>query len=211
MKVVTLKAEPRAGAGTAHARRLRRAGALPAVVYGEGREPRHIAVDTRAFRHALDHGARVIDLEMDEIGAARVLLKDVQWDALGVRVVHADFLRLHPEHELELAVPLHFEGTPKGLSSGGVMTVLSDTLEVACLPADIPEFITVVVADLDVGGAVHAGEIPLPERVRLAVDAADVIVSVAIPRAPSAPADAGEGDEAAEGDAAEGASSEDAD
>jgi len=210
MKVVTLKALPREPKGTGAARRVRHEGQLPAVVYGEGENPRHILLETRTFRHALDHGARVIDLEMDNVGSSRVLLKDVQFDALGAKVLHADFQRLHPDRKIHLGVPLTLEGLPKGVQDGGVLTVLSSTIEVRCLPADIPETIVLDISALQLGSSVHAGDVALPENVELAAEADQVLLSVAIPRGVGGE---GEGEGEAEGDAeaAEGASEESAD
>src|SRR5438132_13984558 len=119
MKVVSLKSESRQGSGKADARRSRAAGKVPAIVYGEGRPAESIALSTHEFRLAVSHGARVIDLEDGSAPAQRVLLSEVQYDALGMNPVHADFLRMDPNHEITLAVPIEFEGAPKGRADGG--------------------------------------------------------------------------------------------
>src|SRR5688572_16341203 len=100
MKVVSLKMEAREGTGTRLARRMRAAGKVPAIVYGEGRTPESIALSARDFRQAVVARARVIDLELDGSAAQRVLLAEVHYDALGVNPVHADFLRMDPNHEI---------------------------------------------------------------------------------------------------------------
>jgi large subunit ribosomal protein L25 len=216
MKVVTLKTEMRNGTGKSQARRARREGKVPAIVYGEGKSPETIALPHHEFRMAVDGGARVIDLDIAARGVERVLLSEVQYDALGMNVVHADFLRMDPEHELELHVPIDFEGTPKGLAEGGVLTILRDTLKVRCLPRDIPERFLLEVSGLGLNESVSAGKIELPAGVKLAQDPYDTIVTCAIPRVkveevPAAAAEAvtAEGAVAAEGasaaPAAEGA------
>jgi len=182
MKVVTLKAQQREARGTGEARRVRHAGGIPAVVYGEGGVPSHITVDTKSFRHAVEHGARVIDLEFEGSDASRVLLKDLQYDALGAKLLHADFLRLSPDHAIELSVPVDLFGTPRGVQEGGVLTVLSSTVTIRCLPRDIPEGITYEVAGIGLGDLLKAGDLTLPEGVELVDDIDTVLLSVTVPR-----------------------------
>ena len=182
MKVVTLKALEREPGGSAGARRTRRAGQMPAVVYGEGEIPSHITVDSATFRHAVESGARVIDLDNEEGADTRVLLKDLQYDALGLKLLHADFLRLSANTKIALAVPLELLGTPKGVQQGGVLTVQSGTVTLRCLPADIPENVAIDVSAMEMGESVKAGDVTLPENVELADDADQVLFTVAVPR-----------------------------
>ena len=204
MKVVTLKVEPREPSGKSGARRTRRGAKLPGVVYGEGERPRHIALDTKTFRHALEHGARVLDLEMEGFDAARALRKDRQWDAIGARLLHADFLRLNPEHELELNVPITFDGTPAGVLAGGVLNVPMDALPVRCLPQDIPEGFTVRIGDLQMGDAIHARDIEMPPKVALATDPDSIVVMVLVPRGADEDTAAAEGEDEGEPGETEG-------
>ena len=206
MKVVNLKGELRTSTGKSDARRSRREGRVPAIVYGEGKEPESVTLPHHEFRKAVDGGARVIDLDLAARGVERVLLSEVQFDPLGMNVVHADFLRMDPEHEISLGIPIDFEGTPKGLALGGVLTILRDSLSVRCLPRDIPERFTVDVSGLELNTSISAGKIPLPPGVKLAQDAHDTIVTCAIPRVKveEVPA-AAEGEVPAEGAPAEGA------
>jgi len=212
MKVVTLKAENRESLGSPESRRARRAGRLPVAVYSDGNDAAHITVDMRTFRHLLEHGARVIDL--DEAGStSRVLLKDVQFDALGRKLLHADFLRLSADKEIVLAVPLALEGTPKGVMEGGTLTTLRATVDVKCLPEDIPASIEVEISGLLLGESLKASDVMLPENVALATDPDAVMLTVAIPRGQKdededdeeGAEEGAEGDEATEGgDAAAG-------
>ncbi len=206
MKVVSLKSEVRPETGKGGARRTRNSGKVPAIVYGEGKVALAIALPQHAFRMAVDAGARVIDLETEGGPVERVLLSEVQFDPLGLNLIHADFKRMDPAHEITLAVPIDFDGTPKGLAEGGVLTILSDTLEVRCLPKDIPERFLIDVSSMELNTSISAGKIPLPPGVLLAQEAHDTIVTCAIPRVKveETPA-AGEGAVAVEGAAAEGA------
>lgn len=181
MKVVKLTSESRAKSGSSGARRERANGRIPVVVYGEGKAPQHLTVPAREFRKAVDAGARVVDLEAGA-GPERVLLSDVQYDAMGLQMLHADFLRMDPAHEITLRIPVRFEGAPKGLADGGVLTILRDVLAVRCLPKDIPEGLLVEVSGLALGESVEAGKVELPAGVKLAEDAHDVLVSCAMPK-----------------------------
>jgi large subunit ribosomal protein L25 len=205
MKVVSLKSEPRTEMGKSGARRARRGGHVPAIVYGEGKAPETIAVPQHEFRMAVDAGARVIDLAVGARAAERVLLSEVQFDALGMNLIHADFRRMDPDHEITLAVPIEFEGAPKGLADGGVLTILRDTLSIRCLPRYIPEKFVRDVSPMELNTSVHAGEIPLPEGVKLAEDEHDVICTCAIPRVKVEEAPVAAEAAAVEGAPAEGA------
>lgn len=207
MKVVTLKAQHRGPRGSGEARRVRRAGNIPAVVYGEGGDPSHITVDTKTFRHAIEHGARVIDLQFDGEDAARVLLKDLQYDALGAKLLHADFLRLSPDSEIELSVPVELFGTPQGVQAGGILTVLSSTVSVRCLPRNIPENITVDATGLAMGASLKAGDLTMPANVVLSGDPDQVLLSVTVPRGLKGQSGEDEGAEGGEA-AADGGESE---
>jgi large subunit ribosomal protein L25 len=205
MKVVSLKSEPRTETGKSGARRARRGGNVPAIVYGEGKEPETIALPQHAFRMAIDAGARVIDLAVGARAAERVLLSEVQFDALGMHLIHADFRRMDPDHEITLAVPIDFEGAPKGLADGGVLTILTVTLEIRCLPRDIPERFLVDVSGMELNTTITAGAIPLPAGVKLAEDPHDTICTCAIPRVKVEETPAAAEAAAAEGAPAEGA------
>ena len=182
MKVVKLTSDVRSASGSRGARRSRREGRVPAVIYGEGKAPQHVAVAGHEFRRAVDAGARVIDLAIGATEPERVLLTDVQFDAMGLRLIHADFRRMDPAHEITLRVPVSFEGAPKGLADGGVLTILRDVIAVRCLPRDIPEGFRIDVSGLALGESVEAGKVPLPEGVKLAEDAHDVIVGCTLPK-----------------------------
>jgi large subunit ribosomal protein L25 len=208
MKVVNLKSEMRTEMGKSGSRRTRRAGKVPAIIYGEGKDPETIALPGHEFRMAVDAGARVIDLDIASRGVERVLLSEIQFDPLGMNLVHADFLRMDPAHEIKLSVPIEFEGAPKGLALGGVLTILRDTLAIKCLPKDIPEKFVVDVSNMELNQTIQAGAIPLPSGVKLAEEAHDTICTCAIPRVKveePTPAEAAAAAAAAEGAPAEGA------
>jgi len=196
MKVVTMKTENRSPNGTSEARRTRRGGRLPAVIYGEEKGCEHVSLDMHDFTVELGRGARVIDLS-GEAGVQRVLLRDLQWDALGAKLLHADFVRTNPTKQLSLRVPVELSGIPKGIAEGGILSVPRRTVELSCLPGDIPERVEVDVTHLELGTSLLAGELTLPEKVSLAEDASTIIATILVPRGIG---DEEEADEATEGE-----------
>lgn len=208
MKVVTMKTETRAPDGKSGARRVRRGGRLPAVVYGGSENPAHVSLPTHEFEQAFTRGTRVLDLEGLEGGTTRVLLTDVQYDALGIRLLHADLFRVDPNRPLELNVPVELNGVPKGVGAGGILTVKNLTIRVACLPRHIPEGLEADITELELGATLFAREVSLPENVTLASEEDMPVVSIAIPRGVGK--DEEEAEEGAEGEQAEGGDGDDA-
>jgi large subunit ribosomal protein L25 len=178
MKEFVLKTEPRTETGTSAARRLRRDGRVPAVVYGQGEDPVHVVVDERDLSAALRHHAQVIDLELPE-GVQRTLIRELQLDTYGERVRHIDLLRVVVGEVVTTEVGLTFFGTPKGVTEGdGVLETPLTEVEIECVPSDIPESIEVDVRKLEVGDRIHVADLVLPEGVRILTEPGQLVASV---------------------------------
>ncbi len=177
MKRGILTVEKRDEAGSAAARRLRGAGRVPGVVYGGGGSPVHVAAAVREVEHALKTGVRILDLR---VGAESMpaLLKDVQYDSLGERLLHVDFQRLVKGKPIEIRVPLVFKGTPVGLKKEGVFNVVMSALEVHCLPEDVPESLEGEVSSLDIGQSIHVRDLRLPKGVTTKAPPEEVLAVV---------------------------------
>lgn len=194
MERVSLEASMRQRTGKEGARRLRRAGAIPAVVYGRGRKPVAVAVESRALRTALHTHAGtnvLIDLDIRVDGAADrqlVVIKELQRDIFSHEVIHVDFQAISLEETLEAHVPVILVGTPRGVAEGGLLDQHLREVVVECLPTQIPERLEVDVTGLRVGQAVHAGDLKMPEGVTLLTPPGDVVATVLAPRVEEAPA-----------------------
>jgi len=167
-----IKAQPRAASGTGASRRLRRAGQVPAIVYGGHQEPEMISVGHNELLKHLEHEAfysHVLDLEVDG-RSVKVVLKDLQRHPAKPFIQHVDFMRITQGEKLRMIVPLHFlnEERCKGVKMGGQVSHNINEIEIICLPRDLPEFIAVDMSDLDMGQIIHLSEIRLPEGVSLA-------------------------------------------
>ncbi len=186
------EAQARQAAGKPAARRLRREDKVPAIVYGAGREPMPISLSHNKVSKALEHESvysHILTLKVDG-EAEKVVLKALMRHPTKPRIMHMDFLRINLKEKLTMRVPLHFTGEDKapGIKAEGVLSKLITHLDISCLPADLPEFITVDISDLNIGDSIHTSKIALPERVALAHAIEDeehdqVVVSIHQPRA----------------------------
>ncbi|MCG5499919.1 50S ribosomal protein L25/general stress protein Ctc [Ectothiorhodospira lacustris] len=167
-----LQAEPRADQGKGASRRLRRAGKLPAIVYGAGKEPVAVTLDHNTVWLSLAHEAfysHILTLKVNG-KSERVILRDLQRHPVKQMVLHMDLQRVTEDQALKVHVPLHFinEESCVGVKTGGgMLSHQAVEVEVECLPKDLPEFIEVDVADLNVGDSLHLSQIRLPEGVSI--------------------------------------------
>lgn len=200
-----LNARTRTDMGKGASRRLRRLAAeVPAIVYGGGADPQPIAIVHHELAHALENEAfysHIISLRVD--GKAQdVILKDLQRHPARPVILHADFLRVDRTHKLTTRVPLHFlnEETCIGVrQQGGVIQHNLADLEIQCLPADLPEYIEVDMAGVEVGQILHISDLRLPagvESVALAHGADHDLPVVAVnkPKGRSETEEPGEGE-----------------
>src|SRR5262249_39703787 len=186
------------------------------IVYGSGVEPVAVTADSLALARVARGGANaLVDLVgVKEVEGKPVLLKELQRDPLSRRHVHFDLYAVNLRARLDVEVPIHYLGTPKGVQfDGGVLEPLLRTLEVSCMPLAIPEAINVDVSNLGIGDAIHVRDMQLPPDVVSKIEADTSVVHVVAPRleeevAPAAPAEGevapaeGEAAPAAEGEAA---------
>lgn len=177
MEMPVLQVECRTEFGARAAWRLRRAGRLPAVVYGEGAEAQPVSIGAHDFGTLVRHHGRVVQLDFQG-RREKVLVQEIQWDALGDAPRHVDFLRIGHHATVEVRVPIEFVGHPKGLSHGGEFIKQMKDLPVSCAPEAIPASIPLKVADLDVGTALRVKDLSLPAGVRCLASAEEIVCSV---------------------------------
>jgi large subunit ribosomal protein L25 len=165
-KQLVLKAEIRDMTGSKKADRIRKSGLIPAILYGHKQETIAISLDAHDFIEQVHHGHRLVDVQVGK-KKEKVLVKDVQYDHLGKDIIHVDLMRVDVTELVKVAVPIELKGTAKGTHEGGIVEEHIDRLEVECRATDIPESIVVLVKELDIGDAIHAADIVLPEGVKL--------------------------------------------
>ncbi len=165
-KTLSLQAERRERTGSHVAAAVRKRGRIPAIVYGHKQEPAAISLDAHDFVEGLHHGHRLMDITIGG-NTEKMLVKDLQYDHLGRNVIHVDLMRVDVTEMVKVTVPVELKGTAKGTHEGGIVEEHTDHVEVECLAVNIPESIVVSVKDLGVGEAIHAGDIKLPDGVKL--------------------------------------------
>jgi large subunit ribosomal protein L25 len=189
-----LKAQPRAERGKGAARKARAAGRIPAVVYGHGEATRELTVDAHELEllfARVHYENTIINLDIaGEKGEVKVLVREVQSHAFRPDVLHVDFYQIHAGEKVAVEVPVRLQGTAPGVRAGGVMMQTITDLEVRCLPDNIPEYITADVSTLEIGDAIHVGELTVPEGVEPQVDADRVVCSVTPPSVSAVEAEA---------------------
>jgi large subunit ribosomal protein L25 len=170
---VRIEAQSRNEFGKGASRRLRRDGKIPAVVYGHGTDPVHIALPGHELSKALRESNVLLDLQL-ESGSQLALPKSVQRDPVRHDIEHVDLIVVTRGEKVTVDVPIHTEGT----AEPGSLTEHADTISVLAEATNIPSAITVSIAGLPIGSSVHASEITLPAGVELAADPETVVVHI---------------------------------
>ena len=206
---LNLSAELRERAGKGASRALRREGRVPAVIYGGNEEPTTIHVEEKALMKQLMTGHFMNSIVMIDVDGAtvRTLPKDVAFDPVKDRPIHADFLRLSKDSTIDVAVPVIFinEEASPGLKKGGVLNVVRHELELVCDADKIPGEIEIDVTGLEVGDSIHISAVTLPAGSASAITDRDftiatIVAPSALKRAEGEAASAGEADEEKEGE-----------
>ncbi|GFO71660.1 large subunit ribosomal protein L25 [Bathymodiolus japonicus methanotrophic gill symbiont] len=169
--VFEFDAVSRANTGTSNAKEIRRNGNIPAVIYGGSSEPQLIELSRNEVTKSLANEAfysHVLQLNVDG-KAQNAVLKDLQRHPAKDTIIHMDFLRVNMNEKIKVNVPLHFinEETSLGVKAGGVVTHSIVELEISCMPADLPEYIEVDLANIEIGGSIHLAEVVAPKGVEI--------------------------------------------
>lgn len=213
-KHLVVEADSRERNGTAAVRRMRHEGLVPGVVYGAEEDNANIKMDHNKILHALEAEAfhsSILELKIDG-KSEKVVLRDFQvHPASDVRIMHIDFQRVSRKEKLSMTIPLHFIGEEEcdGIKlDGGLVSHIMNELDVVCLPADLPEYIEVSIADMRQGDTVILSDLNLPEGVESQIlisggDENQAVVHISAPQAaaeidedaPEAPAEEAASDE----------------
>jgi large subunit ribosomal protein L25 len=149
-----LVAEKRDDIGKAAVRRLRRTGKVPVIIYGEDIEPKSLSIDSHDLEMLIRKDVSVITLKIDNKDQDAII-RDIQYHPVKGQIIHVDFLTLQKGHKVEMTIPVHFEGTPKGAKVGGNFSIMRHEVMVLVLPKDIPDFIPVDVSELEIGDSIR--------------------------------------------------------
>jgi large subunit ribosomal protein L25 len=194
MAEIVVNAKGRDDRGKNAARRLRREGLVPGIVYGGKGGSIAIAVDPKALQKVLRSEAgrnTILKLDIAGAGATNAILKDLQVDPIKDSLLHADFYRIAMDVAIRVTVPINIRGEARGVKvDGGILELITREIEVECLPGDIPERIDVDVSDLGLNGALRVSDLPANAKVKILESPDQVVVHVVSIKEEEAPAPA---------------------
>ncbi len=179
-----LRVKPRIRIGKSGAREVRKEGNIPAILYGQGEDPVPIVVRPDELKRALSNSAginTVLELEIDgsEPPAKKFsMVKEIQKDPIKNRVIHLDFLAIDMKKSVRVKVPVNTRGRSEGERRGGRLEKLMRTIDLECLPGDIPDLIEIDVSSLDIGGFVDIAGLEFGEGVKPIRDGSEKVVQV---------------------------------
>jgi large subunit ribosomal protein L25 len=186
MATVNLSVDTRASVGKGAARKMRSAGAIPAIVYGHAREPQALTVNNHELTKLLDkvsYKTTVIELQFTGGTSAKTLIREIQRHPYKRHILHVDFQELVAGEKVTVKVPLVFVGTPDGVRlGGGILDEVMRELEVAVDPSNIPNHIDVDVTKLQVGHSIHVRDLIVPSHVEVMNDADQTVALCTIPK-----------------------------
>jgi large subunit ribosomal protein L25 len=188
MSETALVVDSRTATGKGAVRKLRAAGRIPAILYGQGKESVPLAIDPRALEKVLRAGGAnaLLDLPVEgrpELGSPVALVKELQRHPIRGTIVHADLYQVDLTRTVEVEVPVHLVGKAKGIDFGGILEHSLREIALECLPRSIPASIEVDVSNMEVGDVIHVRDLVLPPGVSLVSDPDLGVVHVALPAA----------------------------
>jgi large subunit ribosomal protein L25 len=207
LETLEIQASARKVGSKQQARRLRRDGKIPAVLYGPKTPAVSLELNKKEFssRVAGLEGSHLVRLKSGSAAFADkvALVKDMQYHPITGEVIHADLYEVDLTARIQVHVPLHFVGKAAGVVRGGILQPIVREIEVECLPLDIPEFFDVEVSALDIGDTIHIEDLSMPENVTAVHESNLALVAVVPPTVEEAPTPTPEAEEAAPVPAAE--------
>jgi large subunit ribosomal protein L25 len=191
--ILELTAETRQRSGTSSVRRMRKEGLVPAVIYGRKTENANIKVNTKAVTTLLKDSASdnvLVNLQIDGDKTQLALIQKVQHDYLKGGILHIDFHAVDMNESIHAVVPLELHGEAEGVKAGGQLDMMLHSIEVHCLPKDLPEKIIIDVTNVGQGTGVHVRDLKLPEGVTVHMDPEVILFAITEPRVVETPAQA---------------------
>lgn len=183
MKQVNLTVTKRTKTGKEVAKKLRKNGLIPAIVYGSHTKPIPIAVRFNELEKIFSRykgETLIFNLEIinGEVIKKQAILKDYQLHPVTDQIIHLDFFVIEEAEPIEIEVPLEFVGKPLGVSKGGILEILKHEVTIECLPNQIPDKITVDLRNLDIGDVLHVKDLKVSENIKIKNNPEETIVTI---------------------------------
>ncbi len=165
--------------GSKAAKAMRKEGKIPANFYYAGEDNINFAIDKKVFRKVIQSGQHIFEVDIND-SAQYVMIKEVQYHPVTDEIIHIDLMRVRRDEKMTISVPIVLEGTALGVKEGGIMTQNLSTLEISCLPADVPDHIIVDVSDFEMNHVMNVGDIIVDAEIEI-ITAEDMDVLAVIP------------------------------
>lgn len=181
-KTATLKAEERKRTGSGLLKQMRKEGWVPSIVYGGGAENLNIKIDSKVFRELLASSTSesfLVNLELDNGTKQLAFVQDIQHDSLKGGILHADFMAVSGDTPITAHLPVILEGEAEGVKAGGVLEQLLHSIDISCLPKDLPDSLTADISNLEISETFTIGDLTLPEGVTASLSEDVVVATVA--------------------------------
>jgi large subunit ribosomal protein L25 len=184
---IELQATVRKSVGNGPARVLRRAGQIPAVLYGRKIEPVLLSVNTKDLEQILKKGSfgqfiLTLVIQNGKKMTKPAIIKELQTHPVSGSLIHIDFYEVDMKRQIKVMVPVVTTGKSVGIEEGGLLNIVRRELEVFCLPGDIPEAIEIDISELGIGDSIHLEDLPLGENVEVVTDVNFTVVTVLSPK-----------------------------
>jgi large subunit ribosomal protein L25 len=178
--VLTIQSREQTGKGAA--KKLRRRGLIPGVMYGYKGDKAVMVQGKEFLKMFEDIGEHaIITLDLDEKEKIDVIVKDYQVDPVKRDIIHIDFLQIKAGQLLKTEIPVKLTGASKGVKMGGILEEYVRDLEIECLPKDLPEAFYIDISDLDIGDSIHVKDIPVGEEIRVLSSPEQVVLTIGMP------------------------------
>jgi len=184
MKDSKLIAKKRDLQGSANSRRLRKTGSLPGVIYGDGKEATAILLDMHDFEQLLHHHTSetvLVDIAIEGEGEISALVKDVQHHPVSGDLLHVDLHKMDATKAIQVEIQVELVGEAIGVKAGGILDLVMHTISIECLPGDLSESIEIDVSEMEIGDALHLGDLELDSKFKMLGDGESIVVSVSEP------------------------------
>jgi len=172
--------------GTGDAKRARKSGEIPGIIYGKGKQTEHLIIDARDFSRLVSREGtgKLIELKIQKGKTAEksnVLIKDIQRHPVQGSIIHVDFFRVDMDQPVTVKVPLFVANDAKKTTDGGNIELLMHELEVSCLPSNIPGRVEIQVAELTTGGKIHVKDLKLGQGIKAVTPMDETVVQAVAP------------------------------
>jgi large subunit ribosomal protein L25 len=187
LEQINLEAQVRKTTGNGPARTLRRAGRIPAILYGPKTDPVMLSIDSKEFEKILRTstiGSVLLKLQIKngQTGSRSAMVKELQTHPVTGQFLHIDFYEVDLTRKINAMIPVTVTGKSQGVEDGGILQIVRREIEVFCLPTAIPESIEVDISELEIGGSIHVNEITLPSDVELPEDIDFTVITILAPK-----------------------------